>query len=85
MKNDVIDHFVTGTSLEWQVIEIAWQNTDIARIADPRRVLNCQSFCYGFCHLAFRFGVTSHPLTKHVFSLSLYCSESMRCFFQRLF
>jgi hypothetical protein len=29
------------TSLEWQVIEIAWQNTDIAKVADPRRVLNC--------------------------------------------
>jgi len=24
------------------VIEIAWQNTDIAREADPRRVLTCQ-------------------------------------------
>jgi len=33
-----------GTSSEWQVIEIAWQNTDIAKVADPRRVLNCQSF-----------------------------------------
>jgi hypothetical protein len=26
------------------VIEIAWQNTDIARVVDPKRVLNCQSF-----------------------------------------
>jgi hypothetical protein len=24
-------------------------------------------FCYGFCHFALCFGITSHPLTKHVF------------------
>jgi hypothetical protein len=29
------------------VIGIAWQNRDIARIVAPRRVLNCQSCCYG--------------------------------------
>jgi hypothetical protein len=31
-----------GTSSEWQVIEIAWRNIDIARVADPRRMLTCQ-------------------------------------------
>jgi len=34
--------FFARTSLEWRVIEIAWQNTDIAREADPRRVLTYQ-------------------------------------------
>jgi hypothetical protein len=44
MKDEVISHIVTTTSSEWQVIEIARQNTDIARVANPRKVLNCQSF-----------------------------------------
>jgi hypothetical protein len=42
-------------------------------------------FCYGFCHLAFCFGVTSHPWTKHIFSWSFCCFEIKRCFFQRVF
>jgi hypothetical protein len=29
------------------VIKNVWQNTDIAREDDPRRLLNCQSCCYG--------------------------------------
>jgi hypothetical protein len=32
----------------------AWQNTDIARKADPRMTMNYQSYCYGilpFCIL----------------------------------
>jgi len=36
------------------MIENAWKNTDIARKADPKKVLNCQSYCYGillFCIL----------------------------------
>jgi len=37
------------------------------------------------CHSAFCFGVTSHPWTKHVFSLSFCCFEIKRCFFQRVF
>jgi len=31
-----------------------------------------------FCHFAFCFGITSHSLTKHVFSLSLCCSKVRR-------
>jgi hypothetical protein len=31
VEDDVINHFVTRTSLEWQDIKIAWQNIDIAR------------------------------------------------------
>jgi hypothetical protein len=42
-------------------------------------------FVMDFFHFAFCFGVTSHPLTKHVFSLSLCCSKSMRCLFQCVF
>jgi len=37
------------------------------------------------CHSAFCFGVTSHPWTKHVFSLSFCCFEIKKCFFQRVF
>ena len=49
VKDDVIDHFVTRTSSEWRVIEIARQNTDIARVVDLRRVLTCQIiFVMGF-------------------------------------
>jgi hypothetical protein len=36
-------------------------------------------FCYEFCHSAFCFGITSHPSTKHVFSLFLCRSEVRRC------
>jgi len=42
VKDEVIDHFVARTSSKWRVIGIAWQNIDMARIADPRRVLTCQ-------------------------------------------
>jgi hypothetical protein len=56
-----------------------FQNIDIARKADPIRVLNCQSFCYGILLFCILFGITSHSLTKHVFSLSLCCSEVRRC------
>ena len=80
VKDDVINHIVTRTSSDWQKIENAWPNTNIARKADPRMVLNCPSFVVDFCHFAFCFGVTSHPWMKHVFSLSLCCSESMRFF-----
>jgi hypothetical protein len=44
VKHDVINHIVIRTSSEWQMIKNTWQNTDIAIVADPRRVLNCQSF-----------------------------------------
>jgi len=37
------------------------------------------------CHSAFCFGVTPHPWTKHVFSLSFCCFEIKKCFFQRVF
>jgi hypothetical protein len=42
-------------------------------------------FVVEFCPPAFCFRVTSHPLTKHVFLLSLCCSESMRYLFQCVF
>jgi hypothetical protein len=48
VKDYVINHIVTRTSLDWQKIKNAWQSTNIARKADPRMVLNCQSFYYGF-------------------------------------
>jgi len=54
VKDDVIGHIVTRTSSDWQKIENAWQRTNIARKADPRMVLNCQSFRCGllpFCIL----------------------------------
>jgi len=47
VKELVIDHFIARTSSEGRVIGIARRNTDIARIVDPRRALNCQSCCYG--------------------------------------
>jgi hypothetical protein len=55
VKEGVIDHIVITTSSEWQVIEIARRNTDIARIADPRMVLNCQSFRCGLLPLCILF------------------------------
>jgi len=85
VKDDVINHIVTRTSSYWQKIKNAWPSTNIARKAYPRMVLNCQSFCCGFYHFAFCFGVTSHPWTKHVFPLSSCCFEIKRCFFQRVF
>jgi hypothetical protein len=54
VKSDVIGYIIPWTSSEWQVIENAWQNTDIARKANPRMAMNCQSYCYGiliFCIL----------------------------------
>jgi len=41
-----------------------------------------------FCYSAFCFGITSHPLMKHVSSLSLYYSEIKRClafYFDKIF
>jgi len=67
------------------VIEVARQNTNMARKADPRLVLNCPSFYCGVVIPHFCFGVTSHPWMKHVFSLSFCCFEIKRCFFQRVF
>jgi hypothetical protein len=47
VKDDVFNHIFTRTSSDWQKIENVWQSTNIARKADPRMVLNCQSFCCG--------------------------------------
>jgi len=55
VKDDVIDHIVIRTSLDWQKIENAWQSTNIARKADPRMVLNCQSFRCGLLPLCILF------------------------------
>ena len=49
-KEGVIGYIVPRTSSEWHVIESAWQNTDIARKAYSRTVMNCQSYCYGILH-----------------------------------
>jgi hypothetical protein len=48
VKDDVIGHIVTRISSDWQKIENVWQSTNIARKADIRIVLNCQSFRCGF-------------------------------------
>jgi len=48
VKDDVINHIVTKTSLDWQKIKNVWPSTNIARKADPKMVMNCQSFCCGF-------------------------------------
>jgi hypothetical protein len=47
--------------------------------------LTINNFVMDFCHSAFCFGITSHPLMKHVSSLSLCCYEIMRSLFQRVF
>ena len=69
VKEGIIGYIIPQTSSEWQVIKIAWQNTDIARKADSGMAMNCQSYCYGILH--FCFGITSHPSTKHVLFVSL--------------
>ena len=40
IEEGVIGYIVPRTSSEWHVIENAWQNTDIARKADSRMVMN---------------------------------------------
>jgi len=55
VKDDVIGHIVTRTSSDWQKIEKAWQSTNIARKADPRMMLNCQSFHCGLLPLCMLF------------------------------
>jgi hypothetical protein len=83
VKDDVINHIVTRTSSKRQMIENVWQNTDIAR--SKKRVNLSIILLWSFVILHFCFGITSHPLTKHIFPLSLCCSESMRCLFQWVF
>ena len=60
------------TFSEWQEIEIARWNTDIARIVDPRRALNCQSCCYGI------FAILHFVSGSH---LTLQRNMSFRCLF----
>jgi len=50
VKEGVIGYIDPRASSEWHVIENAWQNTDIARKADSRMAMNCQSYCYGILH-----------------------------------
>jgi len=50
VKESVIGYIIPRTSSEWHVIESAWQNTDIARKANSRMAMNCQSYCYGILH-----------------------------------
>ena len=57
---------------EWHVIEIARWNTNIARIVDPRRALNCQSCCYGI------FAILHFVSGSH---LTLQRNMSFRCLF----
>jgi hypothetical protein len=75
--------FCPRTSSEWHVIENVWQNTDIARKDDSIMAMNCQSYCCAMLH--FCFVITSHPSTKHVFSLSSCCFEIKRYLFQMVF
>jgi hypothetical protein len=79
VKEGVIGYIIPQTSSEWQVIKIAWQNTDIARKADSRMAMNCQSYCYGIFPFCILFWDHSHPLTKHVLFFSLCCFEINRC------
>jgi len=71
--------FFTRTPSEWQVIEIARQNTDMARVADPRMVLNCQSFCYGFLSFCILFWdhISSFNETCLFFVLLLFWNQEM--------
>jgi hypothetical protein len=68
-----------GTSSEWRVIEIARRNTDIARKVDSRRVLNCQSFCYGFLPFCILFWdhISSFNETCRFFVLLLCWNQEM--------
>jgi hypothetical protein len=60
------------------VIKNGRQNIDIAREADPRKVLNCQSCCYGILlFYSFVMGL-NHFSKKYAFSLSLCCSKIKR-------
>ena len=49
-KEGVIGYIIPQTSSELHVIKSAWQNTDFARKADSRMVMNSQSYCYGILH-----------------------------------
>ena len=51
VKEGVIGYIVPRKSAEGHVIESAWQNTDIARKADSRMVMNSQSCVMEFCIL----------------------------------
>ena len=79
VKDDVIGHIVTRTSLDWQKIENAWQNTNIARKADPRIMLNCQSFHYGLLPLCIFFWghISSLNETCLSFGFMLFWNQEM--------
>jgi hypothetical protein len=67
VKEVVIGYIVPRTSSEWHVIENAWQNTYIARKADSRMAMNCQSYCYGILH----FVLGSHLILQ--WNMSCFC------------
>jgi len=79
VKDDVIGYIVTTTSSEWKVIEMLGKTQILIEklIQKWRWIIN--HIVMEFCHFAFYFGITSHLWTKHVFSLSICCSEIKRC------
>ena len=50
LKKGVTGYIVPRITSESHVIENALLNTDIARKADSRMVMNSQSYCYGILH-----------------------------------
>jgi hypothetical protein len=74
VKGDVIGYIIPRTSSEWQVIENACQKS-WSKNGDELSII----LLWNFAILHFYFGITSHSLTKHVFSLFLCCSEVRRC------
>jgi hypothetical protein len=71
VNDDVIGHIVTRTSSDRQKIENAWPNTNIARKANPRMVLNCQSFYCGFLPFCILFWGHISSLNEHMYFLCL--------------
>ena len=62
------------------LIESAWPNTDIARTTNSKWWWMVPTMpIILLWNSAFCFGITSHPLPKHVLLLSLCCFEINRC------
>ena len=75
-------------SSEWQVIENAWQNTDITRKTDPRMAMNCQSYCYGifpFCILSWDHISFFNETCLFFVSLSFWSQEMFSILFLTIF
>jgi len=80
--------FVTTTSLEWQVIEIARQNTNMARVADPRRVLTYQIIFVMDFDILFWDHISSFNKTCLFFCFFIVLKAwdvSFKCYFDKIF